>query len=133
TPAQRPGGGTVNQKVLIFIPCLNIGGTEMHTLALTQSLISGGYHVTVCAYFEHDPIMIASLQDAGAEIKLLGLHRNPKQKNLLLLPRLTQALMKVIAQVRPDVLHVQYMTPGLPPLLASHLMRVPKTIATVHV
>ena len=111
----------MKHKVLIFIPCLNIGGTEIHTLALVRTLASGGYDVAVCGYFEHDESMLATLREAGAKVVLLGLLRDGTRKNLLLLPRLTQLLIGVIHREKPDVVHVQYMTPGLPPLLAAPL------------
>jgi len=49
------------------------------------------------------------------------------------MPRLAAALMRVIRDERPEYVHVQYMAPGLLPLLVARAMRVPHVLATVHV
>ena len=38
------------KTVLIAIPVLLIGGTEIQTLSVAKALISGGYRVIVCCY-----------------------------------------------------------------------------------
>lgn len=42
-------------RVLICIPCLLTGGTEIQTLNLVEALIRGGHQVTTVCYFEHTP------------------------------------------------------------------------------
>ena len=41
-------------KILIAIPCLKRGGTEMQTLNLVRVLISEGHEVSTLCYFETD-------------------------------------------------------------------------------
>ena len=45
-------------RVLICIPCLLTGGTEIQTLNLVEALIRGGHQVTTVCYFEHTPNMV---------------------------------------------------------------------------
>jgi glycosyltransferase involved in cell wall biosynthesis len=120
-------------RVLICVPCLLVGGTEIHTLLLAKALISGGYQVTVCAYFEHDPITLEEFRQQGVEVVLLSLDRLANGKNIGKMPELLFALMKVMRDVRPRAVHVQYMAPGLTPLLAAKLCEVSAVVATVHV
>lgn len=40
-------------RVLVGIPCLLTGGTEIQTLSLVEALIAAGHEVTVACYFEH--------------------------------------------------------------------------------
>lgn len=40
-------------KVLVCIPCLLTGGTEIQTLNLVQALVDGGHEVTTVCYFEY--------------------------------------------------------------------------------
>ena len=40
-------------KVLVCIPCLMTGGTEIQTLNLVNALIQGGHTVKTVCYFEH--------------------------------------------------------------------------------
>ena len=43
--------------ILICIPCLMTGGTEIQTLNLVKALVSGGYRVVTACYFEYTPEM----------------------------------------------------------------------------
>jgi len=112
--------------VLIAIPCLLTGGTEMQTLSLVRILISGGYKVTVCCYYEHEETMCRLFQESGAEVILLGLD---KSKGLF---HLIRNLKAVFHKNRPDIVHVQYMAPGLAPIIAARLSRIRTVFATVH-
>ncbi len=102
----------------------------MHTLALSRALVEGGYEVTVCAYHEHDPLMVDELERAGARVRLLGL---PRRRGLRGMVRLAAALRKVFHEEQPRFAHVQYMTPGVAPIIAARLCRIPHILATVHV
>ena len=59
------GRRMINKRVLIAIPCFCVGGTEVHTLALSRALIAGGYEVTVCVYFEFEPGMVEAVRGTG--------------------------------------------------------------------
>ena len=123
----------MRKRVLIAVPCLLIGGTEVQTLWLAKALLSGGYRVIVCADYEFDPGMVATFQRAGVEVCLLNLVRRAGGKNLRHMPRLALALASVIRKIRPDIMHVQYMAPGVIPILLARLLRIPHVLATVHV
>ena len=102
------------------------GGTEMQTLLLVRALVALGYDVEVCCYFEYDSLVVAEFKEAGAKIRLLGWSR---QMSVL---AFIQALAKIFRNASPDIVHVQYMAPGLLPIIAAKLARVPVVLATVH-
>lgn len=121
-----------HKKVIILVPCLLVGGTEMHTLMLARALTNAGYHVTVCAYYEHDTTIVNALKKAGVNVTLLNLTRAPG-RNLASMPRLVTALASVMRRLKPHYAHIQYMTPAIAPILVARALRVPRVIATVHV
>lgn len=122
-----------NPSVFLALPCLLVGGTEIHTLMLARALRAGGYRVIVCAYYEHDPIMVRAFEEIGVEVCLLNLRRNSAARNVCRMPQLARAVSSVIRRHRPDVAHVQYMAPGVVPLIAARATGVPHVLATVHV
>ena len=95
-------------------------------MQLVRALKSAGCRVTVCCYYQSDPIMVREMEGAGAELLLMGLHR--RDGNL----RLIWRLRRLFRQRHPDVVHVQYLAPGLVPILAARLAGVPSVFATVH-
>lgn len=117
--------------ILICIPCLLMGGTEIQTLNLVQSLVSGGHRVVVACYFEYAEAMVARYRTAGAEVELMQPEgrRIGGWRGLLFLYR---GLRRLVNLYRPDVAHVQYMAPGAQPCLFLKLLRVPHIIATAH-
>jgi glycosyltransferase involved in cell wall biosynthesis len=126
----------LNLRVMICIPCLLVGGTEIHTIALASALVSAGCEVVVCCYYEHDPIMVRALRDRKAEVELLGLDRTQKDGFTRRLGRpikLTRALRDRIRRHRPHVIHIQYMSPGTLPVIVARSAQVPVVVATVHV
>ena len=118
-------------KVLICIPCLLTGGTEIQTLNTVHALVQGGHEVTVACYFEHTPDMVARYRKAGAEVLLFSPEgiRVGGYKSILFLYR---HLRRAVKAVRPDVVHVQYMAPGATVILLLWLMGVKNIIATAH-
>jgi len=112
--------------VVVGIPVLLIGGTEQQTLALVNVLIAGGYKVTVCCYYESDKSMVSAMEKAGADVLLLELMR---KDGLLSLLRKLEALFR---KLKPDIVHVQYIAPGLIPVLAAKFASVRTIFATVH-
>ena len=115
-----------NKRVLIAIPVLFIGGTEIHTLNLVKALVSGGYYVSICCYYDYDSSMVSKFKETGAEIILMGLRR-PEG----LLPLFIK-LMGLFKKVKPVIVHVQYIAPGLIPIMAAKLAGIKKVFATVH-
>lgn len=112
--------------VLVPIPVLLVGGTEMQTLNLVRVLLGGGYRVTVCCYYRHDPTVVESFEQSGARVMLL--ERSPEEGLL----RLLRLLVSLFRREAPDVVHVQYMAPGFIPVLAARLAGVRTLFATVH-
>lgn len=119
------------KKVLICIPCLLTGGTEIQTLSLVKALVSGGHRVTTVCYFEFSELMVQNYKNAGSEVVCLqkdGLRIGGKAVFLFLY----KGLRKVVKNVEPDVVHVQYMAPGAIPILVLRLLGVKNIIATAH-
>jgi glycosyltransferase involved in cell wall biosynthesis len=116
----------VSGRVLITIPHLAPWGTEAQTLLLARALVEGGREVRVCCFYGHDAGVVGEFREAGVAVSLLGLRREQGLAPLL------RRLAAEISRERPDVLHAQYLTPGLPALLAGRWSRVPRVFATVH-
>ena len=58
--------------ILICIPCLMTGGTEIQTLNLVQALFAEGYRVVTTCYFEYSDDMVVRFQKAGSEVVCLS-------------------------------------------------------------
>lgn len=118
-------------KVLICIPCLMTGGTEIQTLNIVQALVQSGHDVTVACYFEHTPDMVARYRKAGAQVVLFSPEgvRTAGYRSIIFLYK---HLRRIVKQVRPDVTHVQYMAPGATVILLLWLMGVKNIITTAH-
>jgi len=113
-------------KVLIAIPCLKRGGTEMQTLNLSQALLSCGHEVEIICYFEYDNSMVQEFKKSGAMVTLLNLNRNLGYLQFI------KRLQNEIRFIKPYVVHIQYMAPGALPIIASRLAGVKRIFATVH-
>lgn len=118
-------------KVLVLTPCLEIGGTEAATLQLCRALREGGFEVLICIYHEHHEAMVDQYLKAGVEVRLLRLPRLAKRL-VFSFWQVLCTVRQVIAAEKPAVIHVQYMTPTLAPLLAARLSGFP-VLATIHV
>lgn len=118
-------------RVLICIPCLMTGGTEIQTLNLVHALIQEGHQVTVACYFEYNDEIVQLYQQAGATI----IKFNPKServngiKGILFLYK---HLKQTLKQYKPTIVHVQYMTPGAIPIILLKLLGVKHILATAH-
>ncbi len=117
---------TSRKKVLVTLPVLLQGGTEMQTLNLIRTLVGAGYNVVVCCFYEYDGQMVVRTEEAGARVEFL--HQSWGAGLLRLFLRLSA----YFREQRPDVVHVQYVAPGLIPVLAARAARVPVIFATVH-
>jgi glycosyltransferase involved in cell wall biosynthesis len=114
------------RKILITIPCLLRGGTEMQTLLLSRVLIESGYDVQVICYFESDESVVSEFNVISATVTLLQWSRTIGKAKFIRL------LSRIFKEISPDVVHVQYMAPGLLPIIAARLAGVPRILATVH-
>lgn len=113
-------------RALLATPVLLAGGTEAQTLTLASVLIGAGWEVAVCCYHESDPAIVAAFEAAGARVLLLGLSRRTG------LVGTARYLRKTFRALRPDVVHVQYLAPGLTAVLAARAAAARTVFATVH-
>jgi L-malate glycosyltransferase len=118
--------GEYKQHVVIGIPVLLVGGTERQTVTLASVLLSNGYRVTVCCYYEFDNLMVSAIRKTGAEVLLLELNRADGLGSLL------SKLKTLFKKIQPDILHIQYIAPGLIPIIAAKLAGIKTVFATVH-
>lgn len=113
-------------KVIIAIPCLLQGGTEIQTLYLAKALVTAHHSVEIVCYFESSPDVVREFEAAGCAVSLLGVDRGVGFLRKIMI--LKQAFL-----VRtPDVIHVQYMAPGAMAVAAARLAGVKNILATVH-
>lgn len=118
-------------RVLICIPLLESGGTEIQTLNTVRALVMGGHEVTVACYFEHTPYMVQQFEEAGAKVVLFS-PDGVRLGGWRIVPFLYRQLRGVLKTVRPDMVHVQYMAPGGMVILLLRLLGARNIIATVH-
>lgn len=118
-------------KILITIPCLLTGGTEIQTLNLVRALVKGGHQVTTACYFEYAENMVKLYEDAGSIVVLFSKEgvRLGGVKGIIFL---LKNLWKIKFSLRPDVVHVQYMAPGAIPIILLKLMGQKSIVATAH-
>jgi len=114
------------RNVIVSLPVLNVGGTEIQTLNLARVLVSAGYHVTICCYYEYDVGIVRKFEAVGAEVLLM------KYERISGLWHLAKGLIRFFKEKKPDIVHVQYIAPGLIPILAAKLSGIPTVFATVH-
>lgn len=113
-------------KVIVTLPVLLTGGTEIQTKSLVKVLVSAGFDVSVCCFYDFEPTMVVAMEKAGARVVLL---RQNRADGLWVL---FKKLVEFFRQEKPHICHVQYMAPGFIPVLAARLVRVPVVFATVH-
>ena len=122
----------MDKTVLIAIPCLKVGGTEMQTLHLVKALTEGGYNcVTVC-YFEYDYPMVQRFEEAGSKVVCVSAYGKRPAGNKAVFQFLRDGLRRVVNEYKPDIVHVQYMAPGAMPILIFRWLGIKKIIATLH-
>lgn len=119
-------------KVLICIPCLLTGGTEIQTLNLVQALVEGGHEVTTVCYFEFSPDMVTRYEQTGCKVILLNAEGKRPVGICSTLTFLFKGLRRVVNEIKPDVAHVQYMAPGAIPIIILRLLGIKRIIATTH-
>lgn len=118
-------------KVLICIPCLMTGGTEIQTLNLVSALVQGGHTVRTVCYFEHSDDMVMRYESAGCEVICLsktGIRIHGWGSVIFLY----KGLKQTVKSFRPDVVHVQYMAPGAVPVILLKILGIKKILATSH-
>lgn len=118
-------------KILITIPCLLTGGTEIQTLNLVRALVQGGHQVIVTCYFEYTPVMVQCYQNSGSKVICLSPNstRIGGWKGVIFL---FKGLRVILRNERPDIAHVQYMAPGAIPIFLLRLLGMKNIIVTTH-
>ncbi len=117
--------------VLVCIPSLLCGGTEMQTLTLTRALVTNGHQVVILCYFEYLPEVVAQFHDLGSRVICLS-SSGKRLQGWCMVKYLYKGLKKVVYEVKPQIIHVQYMTPGAIPILLLRLLGVSNIITTIH-
>lgn len=113
--------------MILLTPVLLLGGTEIQTLALVSVLVSGGYKVTVCCYYEYEQDMVKRFETAGAKVLLMKYERAQG------LWHLAKGLLKLFREINPDIVHIQYLAPGFIPIIVARLAGIRTVFATVHI
>ena len=119
-------------KVLIAIPCLKTGGTEVQTLSLVKALVAAGHQVTTVCYFEYESQMVSRYEAAGSKVVCLSPDGSRPQGVIRTAWFLYKGLHRLVRSERPDMAHVQYMAPGAISIVILRLLGIKKIIATAH-
>lgn len=118
-------------RILVTIPCLLIGGTEIQTLNLVRALVNCGHEVTTACFFEHADHMIQRYEEAGSAVILFS-KEGARAGGLSCVWFLLRHLWRIKQSIRPDVVHAQYMAPGALPIVLLWLMGQKNIFATAH-
>lgn len=118
--------------ILVCIPCLLTGGTEVQTLSLVEALVAAGHKPVVACYFEYAEAMVRRYREAGADVRLMSEDGKRPTGIKATSAHLWKGLRRIIRDCRPDAAHVQYMAPGALPILILRALGVKKIIATAH-
>lgn len=119
-------------KVLVCIPCLLTGGTEIQTFSLAEALVAAGHRVTVVCYFEWDGQMVERFRKVGAEVRLLSPDGSRSEGIRAVSRHLWKGLRQIVREIRPEIAHVQYMAPGAIPIIILRALGIRKIVATAH-
>jgi L-malate glycosyltransferase len=101
----------------------------MQTLHLVREVRRLGHRVVVCCYHEHDDAIVQDFREAGAEVRLLSWNR---PANLLDMAYFVRNLASVFRSLRPQIIHVQYLTPGFLAVLAAKISGCNNLLVSVH-
>lgn len=119
-------------KVVVCIPCLLTGGTEIQTMSLVKALVASGHQTTTICYFEHDSDMVERYKQTGCGVVCLSSNGSRPSGIWHTIGFLFHGLKHVIKMINPDVAHVQYMAPGAIPIILLRILGVKAIIATAH-
>lgn len=119
-------------KVIVCIPCLLTGGTEIQTLSLVEALVAADHEPVVACYFEYSEGMVDRYRQAGAKVELLSASgkRPVGIKNTF--KHLWKGFRRIVKTEHPDAAHVQYMAPGALPIIILRTLGIKKIFATTH-
>lgn len=108
------------------------GGTEVQTLSLVEALVEAGHRPVVACYFEYAEGMVERYRRAGAEVRLMSEDGSRPSGIRAVAKHLYQGFKRIIMETKPDIAHVQYMTPAALAIVVLRLLGVKKIIATSH-
>ncbi len=117
-------------RIVLLIPCLQMGGTEIATLETAKALLQHGFIPEVIVYFDEIDSSVLNTFLA-ANIKVCNLKVSRSNRFFGKLELFFRLKRKLKAQIN-DLIWVQYMTPTLLPLLVARFF-TPKLVAAVHV
>jgi len=98
----------------------------MQTLETARALLEHGFEVQVLCLFDWDPKVRRLFEESGAAVECLEC---PNRRNL---PAVLIRLSRRLRALKPHVVHVQYIAPGLLSVLAARLAGVRRVLITVH-
>jgi L-malate glycosyltransferase len=127
-----PSPSPLLKNVLVLTPVLLLGGTEIQMLSMVRILVKNGYHVAVCCYYEYDSHVVDDFQSAGAKVELLKLDRSSGKSKSGEIAVLVRSLLSVMNSHRGSIVHVEYVAPGLVPVIVSKISGVQQIFATIH-
>ena len=119
-------------SVIVCIPCLMVGGTELQTLRLVEALVGGGHHVVTVCYFEYEFAMVQRYEHAGSKVVCLSAYGRRPEGVMKVYQFLKRGLSRVVKEYRPKVAMVQYMAPGALPILILRRLGMKNIVATLH-
>lgn len=114
-------------KVVQILPELNSGGVERGTLEIASFLVREGHESLVVS---HGGRLVPALEHAGSRHISLPVHRK-RPATLLQVP----AMRRLLANERPDIIHIRSRAPGWVAWLAWRGMDPatrPRLVSTVH-
>lgn len=120
------------KTVLIAIPCLKTGGTEIQTLRLVEALVAGDYRVVTVCYFEYDSFMVQQFKTAGSLVECMSVDGTRPNGIIPQVTFLYKGLRRIVKQCKPNIAHVQYMAPGALPILILRGLGVKTFVSTAH-
>ena len=119
-------------KILVCIPCLLTGGTEIQTLSLVKALVGFGHQVVTVCYFEYDHQMVSRYESDGSRVVCLSKDGHRPKGLFSTIWFLFKDLRNVVKAEKPNVAHVQYMAPGAIPIILLKVLGVKAVVATAH-
>lgn len=122
----------MKRNVLICIPCLLTGGTEIQTYSLIEALIAANYHPIVACYFEYSPSMVERYRATGATVELMNKDGKRTIGVWTTLKHLWNGFRRIIKKHSPQIAHVQYMAPGAMPIVVLRALGMKHIISTAH-
>lgn len=110
-------------EIVYVIDSLNVGGAELMLIGLVRSCLSEGHRVTV-AHFTPGPL--------SDELDRMGVAVHRLSRHGLRDPSVVVRLRRLLARLRPDVVHTHLRKSDLAGQLAAAWAGVPARLSTIH-